>query len=146
MNDGGIVYFIIFIIIFICTIVGIIKTSNKEIQDNTKKFIKYKSVYDYLLHSPQWLSCRERILRRDNHKCQWCKTADNLQIHHKYYCKLPNKHLVNPWEYKDDCFMTLCKDCHDKWHENHSNRVYYRSWRDHQAILKEIKNNERNKN
>lgn len=141
------VWFILIVCIFIIVILGACLKSKKDINEYSPPNIpkkEYKSVYDYLLHSPQWLSCRKRILKRDNHKCQWCKTGDNLQIHHKYYCKLPNKHLVNPWEYKDDCFMTLCKDCHDKWHKNHSNRVYYRSWRDHQAILKEIKNNERN--
>ena len=112
----------------------------KEIK-NQKNKVQYqiKSVYDNLLHNPKWLSCRKRILERDNHKCQWCGSDKYLQIHHKYYCKLPNNKLVNPWEYKEDCFMTLCKSCHEKLHQKYKNKVYYRSYGEQIEILSYIK-------
>lgn len=98
-------------------------------------FKQYKSKYDLLLNDSRWLNCRDRILERDNHKCLWCGSTTALQIHHKYYHKLPNNNLVNPWEYEDDCFMTLCKNCHEKWHEKHQNKVYYRSYKEHKYII-----------
>lgn len=119
-------------------------TNNNSYSLPPKKY--YKSVYDYLLHDSRWLDCRNRILKRDGYRCKWCGEKYDLQIHHKYYHKLPNNHFVNPWEYDDDCFITLCKTCHDKFHENHNNKVYYRSYREHRSLLKRLKENERNKN
>lgn len=104
------------------------------------------SEYDCLLHDSRWLDCRNRILKRDGYRCKWCGEKYDLQIHHKYYHKLPNNHFVNPWEYDDDCFITLCKTCHARFHENHNNKVYYRSYIEHRNILRKIKENERNKN
>jgi hypothetical protein len=111
-----------------------VKSENKP----KPSFKQYKSIYDCLLHNPKWLSCRQKILERDNYKCQWCGSENNLQIHHKYYCKLPNNKLVNPWEYKEDCFMTLCKQCHEKLHQKYKNKVYYRSYGEQTEVLRYI--------
>lgn len=36
-----------------------------------------------------------------------------LQLHHKYYINDGRK----AWEYKDDCYQVLCRDCHKQLHE-----------------------------
>ena len=39
--------------------------------------------------------------------------AIKLHVHHKYYV-IGNK----PWEYPNDCLITLCSDCHEKLHHD----------------------------
>lgn len=47
--------------------------------------------------------------------CEQDIPIKNLNIHHKFYFR--NK---KPWEYNDDALITLCEDCHHKWHQqNH---------------------------
>lgn len=55
----------------------------------------------------------------------WSFPMKGLNIHHTYYVK-----GYKPWEYKDDAFVTLCKDCHKKRHET-SQVPYY----DHEKRL-----------
>lgn len=50
------------------------------------------------------------------------KSFIGLNIHHKYYIQ-GNK----PWDYKDDALVTLCEDCHRRWHEDYSNIHLYDS-------------------
>jgi len=60
------------------------------------------------LRDPRWQKKRLEILNRDNFTCQHCLCKDKeLQVHHRYYEK---DKLA--WEYDDNCFITLCKDCH----------------------------------
>lgn len=137
--------FIIAVILLIIVIFIVIRYRKSE-NKSKSSFKQYKSKYDLLLHKPEWITCRDRILERDSHKCLWCGSTTVLQIHHKYYHKLPNNSLVNPWEYEDDCFITLCKNCHEKWHSKHQNKVYYRSYKEHKYIINKLKQYERNKN
>ena len=52
-------------------------------------------------------------MSRDGFKCCDCNNTDKMQnIHHKYYTD-----GKKPWEYPDDCLITLCEDCHKKRHE-----------------------------
>jgi len=61
------------------------------------------------LRDPRWQKKRLEILNRDNFTCQYCLCKDKeLQVHHRYYDK-----DKLPWEYDDDCFITLCNDCHE---------------------------------
>lgn len=70
-----------------------------------------KSDSKYL--QPEWLDKRKEILLRDGYKCFLCKATIHLQVHHKYYLK--DKEI---WDYPNTALMTLCKDCHEKLHNN----------------------------
>lgn len=63
---------------------------------------------DYLL-DPRWLALREIIKARDLYKCVVCDSKRNLNVHHKRYCG-------KPWESPHQDLITLCNDCHKKFH------------------------------
>ena len=64
--------------------------------------------YQSLLKDPRWQRKRLEIMQRDNFTCQHCGNAkETLNVHHKYY-----KENYNPWDYEDDCYITLCEKCH----------------------------------
>jgi len=54
---------------------------------------------------------------RDAYSCTTCGTTKHLQVHHQYY--EDNK---LPWEYPDDCLVTLCETCHGLLHEKNDMR------------------------
>lgn len=64
--------------------------------------------------SINWRVKSDLIRRRDNNRCLLCgRTIDDaqLQVHHLTYiegCK--------PWEYPNECLITLCSNCHAKLH------------------------------
>lgn len=59
------------------------------------------------LRSPKWQRKRLEILERAGWKCQSCGATDkNLQVHHLVYSKR------DPWDYADDCYQSLCDECH----------------------------------
>jgi 5-methylcytosine-specific restriction endonuclease McrA len=63
--------------------------------------------YSQKLRDPRWQKKRLQILERDNWTCQSCRsTTKNLQVHHLVYRK------IDPWDYADECYQTLCEDCH----------------------------------
>jgi len=74
--------------------------------------VKVNTPNSKYLH-PKWLDKRKEILLRDDYKCFSCKTTNYLQVHHKYYLK--DKEI---WDYPNTALMTLCKDCHEKLHNN----------------------------
>lgn len=64
--------------------------------------------YSQKLRDPRWQKKRLQILERDQWTCQSCRsTTKNLQVHHLVYAKR------DPWDYADDCYQTLCEDCHE---------------------------------
>lgn len=122
-----------------------------------------KITYNDLLACKEWKNKRKEVLEKDNNKCTECGklrtlkmwsgnnvmyfTLDkesikneekiestniptNLEIHHKYY-------ILNrfPWEYNNDALITVCRDCHQKIHNN--NRIYV--W-DEKMLNKKILN------
>jgi hypothetical protein len=117
----------------------------EEYDSNSPKYInydnnvvntsKYTSKYDKFLHDDRWYAKRRKILDRDNHKCQWCGKTTNLQVHHKYYNVYPNGKHPEPWDYPDDALMTLCRDCHTKYHEKYTVKQYYRKKHKHFKLL-----------
>lgn len=137
MNDIIIVslYMSILIIIFIGFIIACINTFS--INDNETEYkyqsneYKYKSKYDKFLHDDRWYAKRRKILDRDNHKCQWCGKTTNLQVHHKYYNVYPNGKHPKPWDYPDNALITLCHDCHVKYHTKYTVKTYYRKKNKH---------------
>lgn len=67
-----------------------------------------KTPYQRKLANPLWQKKRLEIFERDKFTCKSCYgTESELHVHHRYY--LTN---VDPWDYPDDCYMTLCYQCH----------------------------------
>lgn len=65
-------------------------------------------LYRRQLANPLWQKKRLEIFERDKFTCQHCNsTSKELHVHHKYY--LP----ISAWQYKDDCYITLCYECHE---------------------------------
>jgi hypothetical protein len=99
------------------------KDRDKEI-DNYYNILyteNLKMNYCKLLKSKRWSAKRAIILKRDNYTCAICKSNEKLCVHHTYYYLPP----IEPWKYPDDCYMTLCEDCHNKWHrENEKVYIY----------------------
>ncbi len=70
--------------------------------------MNYKEQYK----DPRWQKKRLEILERDGWKCKNCEEdKEQLHVHHKWY--LSEKKI---WEYQDECYSTLCHDCHDSIH------------------------------
>ena len=63
------------------------------------------------LQHPMWQKKRLEILERDHYTCQICSGKHvQLQLHHKYY----DRDLLKlAWDYPNNVFQTLCKDCHE---------------------------------
>lgn len=78
-----------------------------------------KETYEEKLNNPLWLEKRQRIIRRDGHKCKICSSKDNLQVHHRYYV-----FKCDPWDYDDRALVTLCESCHKLVHDTLSPLVY----------------------
>jgi hypothetical protein len=58
---------------------------------------------------PRWQKKRLLIFERDNFTCQLCRDkGTTLSVHHRYYIK-----GADPWDYLDDCLVTLCEPCHE---------------------------------
>lgn len=70
-----------------------------------------KQEYILELNSPQWTARRLEILERDNHKCKFCGSTQNIQVHHLEY-----ENGLSAWEYSDEKLITLCGTCHKKQH------------------------------
>ena len=73
--------------------------------------------YSKLLRSRRWKTKRKRIIYRDGGGCTVCRSKENLCVHHTYYYEFQ----VKPWEYPDECLITLCEKCHNDWHQHHEN-------------------------
>ena len=68
--------------------------------------------YQELLKSPEWQRKRLNIFNRDDWSCKSCgDTKNQLHAHHIYYEK-----NLKPWEYDDECIVTLCDSCHQDIH------------------------------
>jgi hypothetical protein len=68
-----------------------------------------KNTYSDKLKDPRWQKKRLEIFERDDWTCQRCGDKDQaLVVHHRNY-----KPDYDPWDYSDDCLVTLCQPCHD---------------------------------
>jgi len=64
------------------------------------------------LKNPLWQRKRLEIMDRDQFQCQCCfNKTRTLTVHHKWY-----KSELKPWEYEDDCYITMCELCHKEFH------------------------------
>jgi DEAD/DEAH box helicase domain-containing protein len=61
-------------------------------------------------YGPEWKKIREKILLRDNYRCQSCgKSTGELHIHHK----IPFKNFINTEiANTEENLITLCPECH----------------------------------
>lgn len=86
-----------------------------------QKPVTGKEKYLTELQHPLWVKKRNAILNRDHHQCAICGSNFNLQVHHIRYS--PGK---KAWEYPNAALITLCKDCHEKVHQdlNHELNPY----------------------
>lgn len=85
--------------------------------------MKYESLekldcsYGALLLRPEWKLKRQRILRRDNYTCQFCGATTDLQVHHRQYHYIGRLEMFkDPWDYPDECLITICRRCHNRGH------------------------------
>jgi len=74
--------------------------------------------YEEQLKHPRWYARRDEILERDDYCCQDCLRSPNrisrhikLQVHHRKYID-----GLMAWEYPDHLLITLCYECHSKYH------------------------------
>lgn len=68
--------------------------------------------YNELLKDPRWQRKRLEAMPADRFTCQICfRTGKTLNVHHKKY--IPG---TMPWEYDTRDLITLCEDCHAKYH------------------------------
>lgn len=70
--------------------------------------MKPQSKYSEKLRDPRWQKKRLEIMERDTFSCQRCgDTKSTLNVHHLWY-----EPKTEPWDYNEECFITLCEDCH----------------------------------
>lgn len=63
--------------------------------------------YAEQLADPRWRAKRDQLLEKSSSECQDCGRVRPLQVHHTYY---DSGRFA--WDYPDDCFKLLCRDCH----------------------------------
>lgn len=68
----------------------------------------WKARYKRYLNSPKWRALREAVLERDNHKCRFCPSRKNLEVHHLTYEHIFNEQLEE--------LVTTCEACHEHIH------------------------------
>lgn len=67
--------------------------------------------YDEYLQSEHWHRTRQRILRRDSHRCRLCNAPGHkvvLNVHHRTYKDLGHE--------DENDLVTLCRKCHQTFH------------------------------
>lgn len=67
-----------------------------------------RASYTEYLKSPYWRAIRRRALIRAGHLCQWCGSAQLLQVHHRTYDRLGHE--------QPDDLTVLCDPCHSTHH------------------------------
>jgi 5-methylcytosine-specific restriction endonuclease McrA len=79
-------------------------------------FTENSEAYQALLQSEHWQKRRKQILERDNYNCVRCGSTHNLNVHHRQYHK-KTESFINPWAYKSNNLVTLCRPCHQLGHK-----------------------------
>jgi 5-methylcytosine-specific restriction endonuclease McrA len=64
------------------------------------------------LMDARWQKKRLEIMHRDGFQCLACGEAFALTVHHLYY-----ESGKKPWDYDNECFVTLCDGCHKILHK-----------------------------
>ncbi len=67
-----------------------------------------RTSYERYIAGPEWRALRLKALQRDGHRCRICNSADDLEVHHRFY---PSD---GRWERDGaDALTSLCVPCHD---------------------------------
>jgi hypothetical protein len=69
-----------------------------------------KEEYHEYLKTDTWFEKKQRVLKRDSYRCRLCNSPNRLNVHHRCYPEVFG-------EEQDDDLLTLCKNCHEKFHE-----------------------------
>lgn len=64
--------------------------------------------YPEYLKSDHWKNVREIALVCAGHRCSYCKTSKNLDVHHLHYHTLGDERTCD--------VIVLCRDCHTRVH------------------------------
>ena len=89
--------------------------------DELHFYTRTQEPYADLLKKKDWFIKKAQIIARDSSECRICgRTVSEvpLEVHHNFYVQ-----GLDPWEYPDEALVTLCADCHRKWHESHDLRL-----------------------
>lgn len=94
-----------------------VRSQDQENVQNNKS--NEKSKHDNELLSPQWRKKREEVFERYGKQCVECGKTNNIQVHHLVYRK--GRHI---WEYDVDELIPLCKECHQKIHNDKNHKFH----------------------
>jgi 5-methylcytosine-specific restriction endonuclease McrA len=61
------------------------------------------------LENREYEDLRERVLRRDGWRCQFCGSRRNLEVHHQQFRSYSGEDVA-------ENFITLCTSCHSAIH------------------------------
>jgi 5-methylcytosine-specific restriction endonuclease McrA len=64
------------------------------------------------LESGEYEALRLQVLRRDNWRCQFCGSMQNLDVHHQLFRSRSGADA-------EKNLITLCQTCHDAVHTSH---------------------------
>ena len=67
-----------------------------------------KQEYLYYLNSEYWQNFRLKVLEYYHYRCAYCKSYNNLEVHHKHYKTLGNETFSD--------VILLCHWCHNNEH------------------------------
>lgn len=77
--------------------------------------------YSALLKDPRWQRKRLEVMQADGFTCQCCFRKDKpLNVHHKKYIQ-----GAMPWEYDTRDLITLCEECHERYHYDVKKMKYF---------------------
>ena len=111
------------------------RSHNQLGEKNTSWKGGIKDVYNRFRDLSEYYEWRKSVLKRDNNKCTSCRSTEKLQSHHlttlksliNQYCvnnkkqikELTREDLLSSFFYDLSNGLTLCEDCHKKWHKEH---------------------------
>lgn len=86
----------------------------------TEQLENQKNLYQVSLEDPRWKRLRLQILDRDQHRCRFCGTQSDLQVHHRQYHRdKTTGEWLKSWDYHPFLLITVCHTCHHQGHQQH---------------------------
>jgi hypothetical protein len=81
-------------------------------KSTTREIHMAAKTYWEKLKDPRWQKKRLEVLQRDEFRCRNCHSeSKTLNVHHAFY-----ERGREPWEYDGECLLTLCEECHTRYH------------------------------
>lgn len=94
-------------------------SSKRKCSSEAGNTLKTNPTYQEQLEDGRWKEKRLKVLKKFNFKCCLCGKSENLNVHHLSY-----KENKKAWEYPMSNFIVLCKDCHQRVHNDPSHKYY----------------------